>query len=55
LAFGDFRCRADAAGGCGCVNYAQRSAVRLDTGGVDGFGCLAATQPPAGIGARLAC
>ena len=54
LDFGDFRCRADTAAVL-CVNYAQRSAVRLAPDGVDGFGCLTEADPAPGIGIRLAC
>lgn len=54
IAFGDFRCRADTDAVL-CVNYAERSAVRLSTGGVDGFGCLAQATAPPGIGVRLSC
>lgn len=39
LSFGDYRCRTDRTG-LFCVNYAHRSAVRLGTAGVAGFGCL---------------
>lgn len=54
LAFGDFRCRADTAAVL-CVNYAQRSGVRMTADGVDGFGCLAESPAPPGIGVRLSC
>ncbi|MGK2853482.1 MAG: hypothetical protein ACSLE3_05140 [Microbacteriaceae bacterium] len=54
LAFGDFRCRADTEA-VWCVNYAQRSAVRLSADGVDGFGCLTESAAPPGIGVRLSC
>lgn len=54
IAFGDFRCRTDTDAVL-CVNYAERSAVRMSADGVDGFGCLAATEAPAGIGIRLSC
>lgn len=54
IAFGDFRCRADTDAVL-CVNYAERSAVQLSAGGVDGFGCLSASQAPPGIGVRLSC
>lgn len=54
LAFGDFRCRADTEAVL-CVNYAQRSAVRLSADGVDGFGCLTESAAPPGIGVRLSC
>ncbi|MBI5734271.1 MAG: hypothetical protein HY997_00270 [Mycolicibacterium neoaurum] len=54
IAFGDFRCRADADAVL-CVNYAERSAVQLGADGVDGFGCLAESDAPPGIGVRLSC
>jgi hypothetical protein len=54
VAFGDFRCRADTATLL-CVNYAERSAVQLSADGVDGFGCLSATEAPPGIGVRMSC
>lgn len=54
VAFGDFRCRADTDAVL-CVNYAERSAVRLSADGVDGFGCLSETEAPPGIGVRLSC
>jgi hypothetical protein len=54
LAFGDYRCRTDAAG-LFCVNYAHQTAVKLAQGGVEGFGCLQKTTPPPDIGLRLSC
>ena len=54
VAFGDFRCRADTDAVL-CVNYAHRSAVRMDADGVDGFGCLTESTAPPGIGVRLSC
>ncbi|AHC25717.1 MULTISPECIES: hypothetical protein [Mycobacteriaceae] len=54
LTFGDMRCRADTAA-LVCVNYAQRSAVRMAADGITGFGCLAQDRPPPGIGIRLSC
>jgi hypothetical protein len=54
LAFGDYRCRADAAG-LFCVDYAHQSAVVLSAKGVQGFGCLQKVTPPADIGLRLSC
>lgn len=54
VAFGDFRCRADTDAVL-CVNYAERSAVRLSADGVDGFGCLSESEAPPGIGVRLSC
>jgi hypothetical protein len=54
LAFGDYRCRADAAG-LFCVDYAHQTGVKLASAGVDGFGCLQKTTPPPEIGLRLSC
>ena len=54
LAFGDYRCRADPAG-LFCVDYAHQTAVKLASGGVEGFGCLRKTAPPPDIGLRLSC
>lgn len=54
LAFDDYRCRADAAG-LFCVDYAHQTAVGLSTNGVEAFGCLQKTTPPADIGIRFAC
>lgn len=54
LAFGDYRCRADAAG-LFCVDYAHQTAIKLNAAGVDGFGCLQKVTPPADIGIRLSC
>ena len=54
LAFGDYRCRADT-DSVVCVNYAQRSAIRMGADGVDGFGCLTESAAPPGIGVRLSC
>lgn len=54
LAFGDYRCRADAAG-LFCVDYARQTAVKLSASGVEGFGCLKKVTPPAEIGMRLGC
>ncbi len=54
LAFGDYRCRADAAG-LFCVDYAHQTAVKLSAGGVEPFGCLQKTAPPAEIGLRFSC
>jgi hypothetical protein len=54
LAFGDYRCRADASG-LFCVDYAHQSAVRLSAAGVEGFGCLQKATPPPDIGIRLSC
>ena len=55
LAFGDYRCRADADAALFCVDYAHRSAVEMSATGVEGFGCLKTVSPPAGIGRRLSC
>lgn len=54
LAFGDHRCRADAAG-LFCVDYAHQTAVKLSTGGVEAFGCLRKVAAPADIGLRFSC
>ncbi|MDT5001807.1 MAG: hypothetical protein QOK12_3912 [Mycobacterium sp.] len=54
LAFGDYRCRADAAG-LFCVDYAHQTGVKLAPAGVEGFGCLQKTTPPPEIGLRLSC
>jgi hypothetical protein len=54
LAFGDYRCRADQAG-LFCVDYAHQTAVKLASGGVEGFGCLRKITPPPDIGLRLSC
>jgi hypothetical protein len=54
LAFGDYRCRADA-DGLLCVNYAHQSAVRLAPAGVQPFGCLQKQSAPAGVGEQYGC
>jgi hypothetical protein len=54
LAFGDYRCRADAAG-LFCVNYAHQSAVLLAKAGVQPFGCLQQATPPPDIGLHFTC
>jgi hypothetical protein len=54
LAFGDYRCRADAAG-LFCVNYAHQSAVRMSAAGVEPFGCLQKTTAPPDIGLQFKC
>ncbi|MGV0837904.1 hypothetical protein [Mycolicibacterium thermoresistibile] len=54
LAFGDYRCRADA-GGLFCVNYAHRSAVKFSETGVETFGCLQEVTPPQDVGAKFSC
>jgi hypothetical protein len=54
LAFGDYRCRADAAG-LFCVDYAHQAAIGLSARGVVPFGCLQKTAPPAEIGLRFSC
>lgn len=54
LAFGDYRCRADAAG-LFCVDYAHQAAIGLSARGVVPFGCLQKTTPPADIGLRFSC
>jgi hypothetical protein len=54
LSFGDYRCRADAAG-LFCVNYAYQSAVWMSAAGVEPFGCLQPATPPPGIGRHFSC
>jgi hypothetical protein len=54
LAFGDYRCRADAAG-LFCVDYAQQSAVKMSAAGIEPFGCLKKATPPPDIGLRFSC
>lgn len=54
LAFGDYRCRADA-DGLVCVNYAHQSGLRLSAAGVQPFGCLQKATAPAGIGEQYGC
>jgi hypothetical protein len=54
LSFGDYRCRADQSG-LFCVNYAQQSAVRFATAGIQPFGCLRSVPPPDGVGAAFSC
>ncbi|WP_342751312.1 hypothetical protein [Mycolicibacterium hodleri] len=54
LAFGNYRCRADAAG-LFCVDYAHQTAVALSARGIEPFGCLQKTTPPPDIGLRFSC
>lgn len=54
LAFGDNRCRADAAALI-CVNYAHRTGVRVSTAGVSPYGCLAPATPPPDAAALFRC
>jgi hypothetical protein len=54
LAFGDYRCRADATG-LFCVNYAHQSAVLMSEAGVVPFGCLQKVTPPPDIGVQFKC
>jgi hypothetical protein len=54
LAFGDYRCRSDAAG-LYCVNYAHQTAARFSDAGIVPFGCLQKVAPPAGIGEKYSC
>lgn len=54
LAFGDYRCRADATG-LFCVDYAHQTGVRLSAAGVEPFGCLQKVTPPTEIGLRFSC
>jgi hypothetical protein len=54
LAFGDYRCRLDAAG-LFCVNYAHQTAARFSDAGIEPFGCLQRADPPADIGMQFRC
>lgn len=54
LAFGDSRCRADAAALI-CVNYAHRTAVRISTAGVTPYGCLQPAPTPPDAAALYRC
>jgi len=54
LSFGDYRCRADAAGAF-CVNYAHQSAARFSSAGIEPFGCLRPGPPPDGVGVAFRC
>lgn len=54
LAFGDYRCRADAAAVI-CVNYAHQSGFRVSDTGIEPLGCLRSTPPPVGVGRQFAC
>lgn len=54
LAFGDYRCRADATT-LVCVNYAHQSGVLLNSSGVEPLGCLKPVPPPVGVGRQLRC
>ncbi len=54
LAFGDNRCRSGPTG-LFCVNYAHRSAVRINADGVAPFGCLQSVTPPPQTGAMFSC
>lgn len=54
LAFGDYRCRDDAAG-VYCVNYAHGSALKLSGDGIEVFGCLQQVTPPADVGVKYGC
>ncbi len=54
LAFGDYRCRADAAG-LFCVDYAHQTAVALSAAGVEPFGCLQKVNSPTDVGVRFSC
>lgn len=55
LRFGDYQCRADAAGPV-CVNFARRSAVRFSNAGIQTFGCLTPVNPPPDdFGQKFAC
>ncbi|MDZ4268684.1 MAG: hypothetical protein U1D00_23860 [Mycobacterium sp.] len=54
LAFGDYRCRSDAAGLL-CVNYAHRTAAWISAAAVVPFGCLQPVTPPPGAGPTFSC
>ena len=54
IAFGDYRCRSDAAG-LFCVNYAHQSAARFSDAGVVPFGCLKPMAPDPQVGAMFGC
>ena len=54
LAFGDYRCRVDRSD-VYCVDYAHQTGVTFAATGIEGFGCLRRTAPPAGIGDHLSC
>jgi hypothetical protein len=54
LAFGDYRCRTDPSG-IYCVNYAHQSAVKFGASGIETFGCLRPSTPPAGVGKKFSC
>ncbi|MCP2621508.1 hypothetical protein LTT02_00450 [Mycolicibacterium smegmatis] len=54
LAFGDYRCRADASA-LVCVNFAHQSGIRLDDKGVAPLGCLRPVNPPVGVGRQFSC
>ncbi|WP_026255987.1 hypothetical protein [Mycobacterium sp. 155] len=54
IAFGDYRCRADATALI-CVNYAHQSGMRVSQTGVEPLGCLKPTPPAVGIGRQFSC
>lgn len=54
LAFGDYRCRSDAAGLL-CVNYAHRTAAWISADAVVPFGCLQPVTPPPEAGPSFSC
>jgi hypothetical protein len=54
LAFGDYRCRTDAAG-LFCANYAHQSAVGFAPSGITTYGCLQSVTPPPEIGLKFSC
>ncbi|MDT5017456.1 MAG: hypothetical protein QOD39_3616 [Mycobacterium sp.] len=54
LAFGDYRCRADAAG-LFCANEAHQSAVKYSDAGIVQFGCLQPITAPPQIGEMFSC
>jgi hypothetical protein len=54
LAFGDYRCRADAAG-LFCADVAHQSAVKYSDEGIEPFGCLQPITAPPQIGEMFSC
>jgi len=54
LSFGDFRCRTDTSA-LVCVNFARQTAVYYSDAGIDTFGCVRQSTPPAGIGVQYTC
>ncbi|BAX93067.1 hypothetical protein [Mycobacterium shigaense] len=54
LSYDDYRCRADQVG-LFCVNYADQSAVRFSSAGIEQFGCLRSVPAPDGVGIAFSC